>query len=142
MPVQVGLNCWKIGVWPSLSDVVISWLRVQTPIHCIPYPCHMYSNVLALKYSVDGHMGAPLYCEDEGNGRILTKGCDFFIRCTDKQIHERTVRNIFFRMVSFVRWHVFLCVCCAPRKQMRRCAGRGMGFLKDSRKGLTTTYLS
>ena len=29
-------------------------------------------------------------------------GCDFFSRYTDTQIRERTVRNILFRMVSFV----------------------------------------
>ena len=24
------------GVWPSLYDVAVSWLRLQTPIDCIP----------------------------------------------------------------------------------------------------------
>ncbi len=51
--VQVGVNCWKIGVWLSLSDVVRSCWLIQTPIHCIPHPYHMYSKC----YS------AVIYCE-------------------------------------------------------------------------------
>ena len=33
--VQVGVNLRKSGVWPSLFDVVVSWLRLPTPIDCI-----------------------------------------------------------------------------------------------------------
>ena len=29
------------GVWPSLYDVVVSWLRLKTPIDCIPHPYWM-----------------------------------------------------------------------------------------------------
>jgi hypothetical protein len=39
--VQVGVDFRKIGVWLSLSDVVRSWLRLQTPVDCIPHPYHM-----------------------------------------------------------------------------------------------------
>jgi len=51
-PTLVGLcNRWggdlrKIGVvWLSPSDVVMLWLRLQTPfpIECIPHPYHMYA---------------------------------------------------------------------------------------------------
>ena len=35
--VQVGVNLRKTGVWPSLYDVVVSWLRLPTPINCIPH---------------------------------------------------------------------------------------------------------
>ncbi len=38
-----GVNFWKIGVGLSPSDVVMSWLRLQTPIDCIPRPYHMYT---------------------------------------------------------------------------------------------------
>ena len=40
--VQVGVNLRKSGVWPSLFDVVVSWLRLPTPINCIP-PYWMYT---------------------------------------------------------------------------------------------------
>jgi len=30
------------GVWPSLYDVAVSWLRLQTPNDCIPHPYWMY----------------------------------------------------------------------------------------------------
>jgi hypothetical protein len=33
----------KIGVGRSLSNVVMSWLRLQTCTDCIPHPCHMYT---------------------------------------------------------------------------------------------------
>jgi len=43
MPTKVrGGGFWIIGVWLSPSDVVISWLRLQTPMDCIPHPYHMY----------------------------------------------------------------------------------------------------
>jgi len=31
------------GVWPSLYDFVVSWLRLKTPIDCIPHPYWMYA---------------------------------------------------------------------------------------------------
>jgi hypothetical protein len=45
LPVQVvrGLDFWKIGVGRSLSDVVMSWLRLQTHLECIPHPFYMYT---------------------------------------------------------------------------------------------------
>ena len=36
----------KNGVWPSLYDVAVSWLRLQTPIDCIPHP-YWIQSVLA-----------------------------------------------------------------------------------------------
>jgi hypothetical protein len=30
--VQVGVSFRGIGVWPSLYDIAVSWLRLQTPI--------------------------------------------------------------------------------------------------------------
>ncbi len=42
--VQVGVSFRKNGVWPSLYDVVVPWLRLQTPIDCIPHPYGMYTN--------------------------------------------------------------------------------------------------
>ena len=36
--VQVGVNFRKNGEWPSVYDVAVSWLRLQTPIDCIPHP--------------------------------------------------------------------------------------------------------
>ena len=40
--VQVGVNFKKNGIWLSLYDVVVSWLRLQIPIDCIPHPYWMY----------------------------------------------------------------------------------------------------
>jgi hypothetical protein len=40
--VQVGVNLRGNGVWPSLYDVAVSWLRLQTPIDCIPHPYWMF----------------------------------------------------------------------------------------------------
>jgi len=37
--VQVGVDFRGNGVWPSLYYVAVSWLRLQTPIDCIP---HLY----------------------------------------------------------------------------------------------------
>ena len=42
--VQVGVNFRKNGVWLSLYDVLVSWLRLQTPIDCFPQPWHIYEN--------------------------------------------------------------------------------------------------
>ena len=33
-------------VWLSLYDVAVSWLRLQTPIDCIPHPYWVYSKCL------------------------------------------------------------------------------------------------
>ena len=45
--VQVGVNFWGGNVvWlspSSLYDVAVSWLRLQTPIDCIPHPYWMYT---------------------------------------------------------------------------------------------------
>ena len=38
-----GVDFRKIGVGLSPSDVVMSWLRLQTPLNCIPHPYHMYT---------------------------------------------------------------------------------------------------
>jgi hypothetical protein len=41
--VQVGVSFRKNGVWPSLNDDVVSLLRLQTPIDCIPHLYWMYT---------------------------------------------------------------------------------------------------
>jgi len=38
-----GVNFRKIGVGRGLSDVVMSWLRLQTCLESIPIPYHMYT---------------------------------------------------------------------------------------------------
>jgi hypothetical protein len=40
---RLGVDFRKIYVGPSPSDVVMSWLRLQTHMDCIPHPCHMYT---------------------------------------------------------------------------------------------------
>jgi hypothetical protein len=46
--MQIHLWRWrwilgKLGVWLSPNDVVKSWLRLQSPVDCIPHPYHVYS---------------------------------------------------------------------------------------------------
>jgi hypothetical protein len=38
----VGVDFKKIYVGPGPSDVVRSWLRLQTHVDCIPHPFLMY----------------------------------------------------------------------------------------------------
>ena len=38
-----GVEFGKIGVGRGLSDVVMSWLRLQTHLESIPHPFHMYT---------------------------------------------------------------------------------------------------
>ena len=44
-----GVNFRENGAWPSLYlyDVVVSWLRLQTPNDCIPHPYWMYMKCLS-----------------------------------------------------------------------------------------------
>ena len=41
--MQVGGDLRGTGAWPSLYDVAVSWLTLQTPIDCIPHPYWMYT---------------------------------------------------------------------------------------------------
>jgi hypothetical protein len=43
VPVRRGLDFRKIGVGPSLSGVVMSWLRLQIHLESIPHQYHMYA---------------------------------------------------------------------------------------------------
>ena len=36
------MNFRENGAWPSLYDVAVSWLRLQTPIDCITHPYWIY----------------------------------------------------------------------------------------------------
>ncbi len=38
-----GVEFRKIGVGRSLSDVVMTWLMLQTPVKCIPHAFHIYT---------------------------------------------------------------------------------------------------
>jgi hypothetical protein len=39
----VGVDFRENGVWPSLYDVTVSWLRLQTPIDCISHLYWLYT---------------------------------------------------------------------------------------------------
>ncbi len=60
IPVEVGAKFWTIGVRRSPNDVVVSWLRLQTPADCIPHPYWIYIKCLStyISYAVDGHIVA------------------------------------------------------------------------------------
>jgi len=59
-PVEVGGIFWKIGVWLSWSDVLMSWLRFQTPMKCIPNLYHMYTKrFITLKCCGLAHESTP-----------------------------------------------------------------------------------
>jgi hypothetical protein len=53
-------NFRKNGELPSLYDVAVSWLRLQTPIDCIPHPYWIYTKCLSTLRCCDGHMGMHL----------------------------------------------------------------------------------
>ena len=40
---MAGVDFRKIGVGRSLSDAVMSWLRLQTHLESTSHPCHMYA---------------------------------------------------------------------------------------------------
>jgi hypothetical protein len=47
LQVLVGVNFRENGVWPSLYDVAVSWMRLQTHIDSIPHPYWMYTKCLS-----------------------------------------------------------------------------------------------
>ena len=51
----------KIELSPSPSDVVMSWLRLQTRLECIPHPCHIYTVFQHLDMPWMGIWGHPLH---------------------------------------------------------------------------------
>jgi len=53
--VLVVVSFRKTGVWPSLYDVAVSWLRLKSPIDCIPHPYWMPSSILDV-YKVSAKM--------------------------------------------------------------------------------------
>ncbi len=58
--VQVGVDFWKIYVGPGPSDVVRSWLRLQTCVDCIPHTFHMYTKCLSTLVSCGWAYGCTL----------------------------------------------------------------------------------
>ncbi len=64
-PVQVrGGFFGKIGVGLSPSDLVMSWLRLQTPVDCIPHPYHIHTKCFST-----------LICYEWAHGSTLTLLC-------------------------------------------------------------------
>jgi hypothetical protein len=59
-PLQVGVDFGKIGVGLGPSDVVMSWLRLQTPVDCIPHPYHMYTKCFSTLICCGWAYGCPL----------------------------------------------------------------------------------
>jgi hypothetical protein len=55
-----GGNFRKNGVWLSLYDVVVSWLRLQTPIDGIPHPYWMYAKCFSTLISCGWAYGCTL----------------------------------------------------------------------------------
>ncbi len=44
MPLKMGEDLWEIGgIWLSPSDVVKSWMRLQSLIDCIPHLYYIYA---------------------------------------------------------------------------------------------------
>jgi hypothetical protein len=56
------LESWGVG---KAKWYCVLWLRLQAVSNCIPHPYHMYTKCLS---TVDGHMGAPLYCYSRASG--------------------------------------------------------------------------
>jgi len=72
--MQLGVNFRGNGVLPSLYYVVVTWLRLNTPIDCIPHPYSMYTKWLTPWDAVDGNLGMHL-CRITcaGGGEFLEK---------------------------------------------------------------------
>jgi hypothetical protein len=49
-----------IGVWLSPRDVAMSWLRLQTPVDCIPHPYHMYTKCFSTLICCEWSYGCTL----------------------------------------------------------------------------------
>jgi len=57
-----GVDFWEVGVWPSPSDIEMSWFLLQAHLECFPHPYHIYRKCLAPWYAMDVHMGGSLHC--------------------------------------------------------------------------------
>ena len=55
-----GVNFRKIGVGLSPSDVVMSWLRLQTPVDCIPHTNPMYTKCFSTLICCEWAYGSTL----------------------------------------------------------------------------------
>ena len=64
-----GVNFSKIGVWACWSDVVTSWLMLQTPIECIPHPYQMYAECYCTLL-ICGWASEPIIIDRGGNDKI------------------------------------------------------------------------
>ena len=59
-----GMDFWDFGVDLSLSDDVMSWLRLKPLLECIPHPYDMYTTCFST-----------LICYEWVNGSTLTLVC-------------------------------------------------------------------
>ncbi len=68
-----GVDFWINGVWLSLSDVVMSWLRPQNPMNCIPHPYHIYTRCFSTLICCEWAYGSTLtlLCLCMGRGGFL-----------------------------------------------------------------------
>jgi hypothetical protein len=67
-----GGDFWKVEVLLSLSDALMSWLRLYTTPLCISYPFFMYIKCFGTMICCGGYMGAPLRrYTSAGGGRFL-----------------------------------------------------------------------
>ncbi len=57
-----GVEFRKIGAQWSPSDVVMSQLRLQTNLECIPHPCHMYTQRFSTLICWGWAYNPPLHC--------------------------------------------------------------------------------
>jgi len=55
-----GVDLWKIGAGLSPSDVVMSWLMLQTPVDCIPHPYHVYKQCFSTLICCEWAYGSTL----------------------------------------------------------------------------------
>jgi hypothetical protein len=66
-----GGEFWKIGVVRSLSDAVMSWLRLQTHLESTPHPCHMYTKCFSTLIRCGWAYGCALTCYPSYLAHIL-----------------------------------------------------------------------
>ncbi len=99
----------KIGAVQSLSNVVMSWLRLQTLTDCIPQPNHLYKKYLSILLSCGWAYGSArtllLLCQvgyDFGKIRVWLSPSDVVRSCLRLQNHLECIQHPFIICIKSV----------------------------------------
>ena len=105
----------KIGVGRSLSDVIMSWLRLQTRTDCIPHPNHMYTKYFSILLSCGWAYGSArtllLFCQvgqDFGKIRVRLSPSDVVRSCFRLQNRLECIQHPYY---MYTKCFITL-ICC------------------------------